>query len=274
MGSPFDLAQLDKIGFQAREYFFQHVLSWAMVAQIVVIGCALLFARNASGAIRAWFTRQQEQCAAHPGACADLAILLNFVKVINTFIAFIIVSIALSIADHFNWPLNELYAVGMILIALTLMRLFTDEMKNRFWARILTIAIWVLASFYIFHFINAWLRFLQNINFQLGQVHFSLLHVQRAFLLLLALYWVSRNLRILFHFWLTIKSGLTPAVQILLYRLGSIFLFSALCRHSLSLPGDRSHRLRPVQRRPGVGARVRPAKSLCQPGERVHHPGG
>ena len=58
-------------------------------------------------------------------------------------------------------------------------------------------------------------------------MHFSLLHVQRAFFLLLALYWVSKNLRIFFHFWLTIKSGLTPAVQILLYRLGSIFLFSA-----------------------------------------------
>ena len=44
---------------------------------------------------------------------------------------------------------------------------------------------------------------------------------------MLALYWVSKNLRIFFHFWLTVKSGLTPAAQILLYRLGSIFLFSA-----------------------------------------------
>jgi small-conductance mechanosensitive channel len=44
---------------------------------------------------------------------------------------------------------------------------------------------------------------------------------------LLALYWVSRNLRVLSHFWLTVKSGLTPAFQILLYRLSSIFLLSA-----------------------------------------------
>ena len=59
MGSPFDLAQLDKIGSQAREYFFQHVLSWAMAAQIVVIGCALLLAYKISGGMRAWLTRQQ-----------------------------------------------------------------------------------------------------------------------------------------------------------------------------------------------------------------------
>jgi small-conductance mechanosensitive channel len=227
MGNPFDLASMDQLVSQTRDYFSHHVLSWAMAAQVVVIGCALLLARQVSGAMRAWLTRQQAQYATHPKACADLAILLHFVKVIDAFIAFILVSIAFSIADHFNWPRNELYAVGIILIALTLMRLFTDEMKNRFWARILAIAIWVWASLYVFHLIDPWHRLLQEVDFQLGQVHVSLLHVQRAFFLLLALYWLSKNLRILFHFWLTIKSGWTPAFQILLYRLGSIFLFSA-----------------------------------------------
>ena len=94
MGIPFDLAQFDKIGSQAQEYFFQHVLSWSMAAQIVVIGCALLLAHKVSGAIRAWLTRQQAQYATHPEAGADLAILLNFVKVIDAFIAFILVAIA------------------------------------------------------------------------------------------------------------------------------------------------------------------------------------
>ena len=227
MDSPFDLAHVDKIGSQTREYFLQHVLSWAMAAQIVAIGGALLLARQASRAIRAWMTNQQVQCAINPEACADLAILLNFVKVINNFIAFILVAIAIRIADHFNWPRNELFAVGIILIALTATRLFTDEMKNRFWARIIAIALWVLAFLYISHLNDPWLRFLQDVDFQLGQVRLSLLHVQRGFFLLLALYWLSKNLRILFHFWLTIKSGLGSAAQILLYRLGSIFLFSA-----------------------------------------------
>ena len=68
MGSPFDLAQLDKIWSQAREYFFQHVLSWAMAAQIVVIGCALLLAYKISGGMRAWLRRQQEQYATNPGS--------------------------------------------------------------------------------------------------------------------------------------------------------------------------------------------------------------
>jgi small-conductance mechanosensitive channel len=231
MGSPFDLAQFDQIGSKARDYFFQQVLSWAMATQIVVIGCALLLAHKASGAIRAWLTGQQAQYATHPEARTDLAILLNFVKVIDAFLAFILLAIVYNIADHFQWRHNELYAAGMLLVGLTLVRLFTDRMKNRFGAKILAMAIWVyaffLASLGLFNYIDFWFRLLQGVDFRLGQVHFSLLQINRAFFLLLALYWVSKNLRIFFHFWLTIKSGFTSAGQILLYRLGSILLVSA-----------------------------------------------
>ena len=231
MNIALDLSQFQRIWAQAQIYFSQHVLSWSMAAQIVVIGCALLIAHTASGAMRAWLTGQQAQYAAHPEAGADLVILLHFVKVIDAFLAFILLATAYSIADHFNWRGNELFAAGIILIALTLVRLFTDRMKNRFGAKILAMFIWVyaflLASLSLFDSIDLWQRFLQGVGFQLGQVHISLLQVNRAFFLLLALYWVSKNLRIFFHFWLTIKTGLTSAAQILLYRLGSILLVSA-----------------------------------------------
>ena len=231
MGSPFNLAQLDKIGSQAREYFFQHVLSWSMAAQTVVIGCALLLAYKISGGMRAWLRRQQEQYATNPEAGADLVILLDFVKVIDAFLAFLLLVIAYSIADHLQWRHNELYAAFVLLVGLTLVRLFTDRMKNRFGAKIMAMAIWVYAGLFaslaLFNYIDFWFRFLQGVDFQLGKVHFSLLQVNRALFLVLALYWVSKNLRIFFHFWLTIKSGWTSAVQILLYRLGSILLVSA-----------------------------------------------
>ena len=231
MNNSLDLAQFQKIWSQAQAYFSQHVLSWSLAAQIVVIGCAILLAHKASRAIRAWLTSQQAQYATQPEAGADLVILLDFVKVIDAFLAFIFLAIAYNIADHFNWRHNELFAAGIIMIALTLVRLFTDRMKNRLLAKILAMAIWayafLLAFLSLFDFIDFWQRFLQGVDFKLGEVHFSLLQVNRAFFLLLALYWVSKNLRVLSHFWLTTKSGLTPAAQILLYRLGSIVLVSA-----------------------------------------------
>jgi small-conductance mechanosensitive channel len=227
MNVPFMLAYFDKIESKAREYFYQHVLSWAMAAQILMIGCVLLLAHKATRTMRSWLTREQARCAPHPEACAEMAVLLDFAKVIDAFIAAILVGIAYSIAKHFNWPRSGLYTVGIILIALTMQRLFTGRMNNRFWARILSIAIWLLAFLYISHLIDPWLRLLQNVDFRAGEVHFSLFNLQRAVILLLTLYWLATNLRVLFHFWLTIKSGWTPASQILLYRLGNIFLFVA-----------------------------------------------
>ncbi len=41
MAIPFDPASIDRIVVQAHDYFSQHVISWAMAAQIVVIGCAI-----------------------------------------------------------------------------------------------------------------------------------------------------------------------------------------------------------------------------------------
>jgi small-conductance mechanosensitive channel len=242
MGNPFDLASIEQLVSQVRHYYSRHVISWDMAIQIVVIGCALFLAYKISEGMRSWLRRQQEQHATNPEAGADLAILLDVVKVIDAFLAFILVAIAYNIADHFHWRHNELFAAGIILIALSVKRLFTDRMKNRFWAKILAVAIWVyaflLASFCLFNYIDSLQRFLQSVDFHFGEVHFSLLQVIRAFWLLLALYWVSKNLRVLSHFWLIAKSGLTAAVKILLYRLGSILLVSAsvvLVLHYLGL---------------------------------------
>jgi hypothetical protein len=140
MNNPFDVVSWAKITAHTQDYLFQSLLSWGTAAQIVVIGGAFLLARKLTGAMRTWLTRQQAQCATQPEAGADLAILLDFVKVIDAFLACILVLIAYSIAVHFNWRQDKLYAGGIILLALTLVPLFTDQMKNRFWAKILATA--------------------------------------------------------------------------------------------------------------------------------------
>ena len=98
-------------------------------------------------------------------------------------------------------------------------------MKNRFWARIIAFAIWFWASLYIFHLIQPWHKLLHHIVFQIGQVQISLFRISNAFLLLLVLYWVAKNLSTIWRFWLTLESGLPAAIQILVYKLGSIFLY-------------------------------------------------
>ncbi len=238
MGIPLDLAQLDKIGSKAREYFFQEAFTWAMATQIVVVAWALLLANRADRGINVWFTRLEGQCSLQPELCADLPLLRTFKKVIHSFLAFLFIWIAFGIAEHFDWPRGGLYTAGVILLALSLVRLFTGEMKNRFWAKILAGAIWLWAALYIFHIIEPWIDLLYHIDFKLGQVRISLLHLARALPILLLLYWLSRNISIVWRSWLGVGSGLSPALQILLFRLGNIFLFSAsivLVLHYLGL---------------------------------------
>jgi small-conductance mechanosensitive channel len=212
---------------QARDYFFQHVLSWAMAVQLVVIGGAILFAFRGVRGVNAWLTRLQELASLPPELQAELPQLAVFKRVIRSFLAFIFIWIAYGIAGHFHWPHDGLYSAGVIFAALTLVRLFTEEMKNRFWARLLAGAIWLWAALYIFHLIDPWLKLLSHITFTLDRVNISLLQITRALPVILLLYWLSKNLLIIWRSWLAVGSGLTPAIQILLSRLGSIFLYTA-----------------------------------------------
>ena len=227
MGIPLNLASVDQLVSQAREYFFLNVLSWAMVAQIVVVGLVLLLTSQAIRDIDAWFNRLKEQSSLAPELSADLPFLMTFKRVTHSFVSFIFIWILYDIATHFDWPREGIYAASVILLAFTVMRLFTGAMKNRFWAGILAGAIWLYAALHIFHFIDPWLNLLRHITFKLGQAQVSLLQLAQSLLIFLALYWLSRTLSIIWKFWLWADSGLTAAVQILLSRLGTIFLFSA-----------------------------------------------
>ncbi|MEJ2092662.1 MAG: mechanosensitive ion channel [Syntrophobacterales bacterium] len=227
MATFFDPAFFDKLMSRAQEYFFQHVLSWAMAVQVVVIIGAVLLAHKLTQGINAWFTRLETHCLSMPDLCAELPLLKTFKRVINSFLAFVLIWIAFSIAGHYHWPRDGLYTAGIILMALTLVRLFTREMKNRFWARILAGALWLLAALYIFHLIEPWFKLLRHITFDVDRVHLSLFQITRALLVLLLLYWLAKNLAIVWRFWLVVGSGLSPAIQILLSRLGSIFLYTA-----------------------------------------------
>ena len=223
----FDVVALENSVPQFREYFYSQVLSWAMLAQVAVVVFAFLAAYRITLAMHAWCQRQQDQCLAQQKKCEDLAIIITFTKIIRPFLAFVFVALAWRLAGQFNWPRDGLYTAGIIFLAITLVRFFTGQMKNRFWAKILMTCFWFLAVLYIFHLIDPFLTFLQSTAFNLGQVHLSLLTIARALVLTLTLYWLARKFLIIWHFWLTTKSDLTPAVQILLYKLGGIFLYAA-----------------------------------------------
>lgn len=273
MGIPLNLASVDQLVSQAWEYFSLNVLSWAMAAQIVVVGLVLFLTNRAIRDIDDWFNRLKEQTSLAPELSADLPFLMTFKRVTHSFLAFIFIWILYDIAEHFDWSREGIYTAGVILLAFTVMRLLTGPMKNRFWAGILAGAIWLYAALHIFHFIDPWLKLLSHITFKLGQAQISLLQLSRGLLIFLALYWLSRTLSIIWRFWLRADSGLAAAVQVPFFQAWRHISFFGVNRPGLTLSGNRSLRLRSVRRRPGVRARFRTAKSLCQPVKRLHPPG-
>ncbi len=225
MDIPLHQVSLDQLVSQARVYFFQQVLSWAMLAQLAVAAGALLSAYKVATSIRAWITRQQAKCASDQELCWDLSRLTHFSYVIGPAAALVLLWIPYRIAAHFDLPRDGLYTIVICLLALALVRFITGQMQNRFWATIITIFFWFNAFLYIFHLNGPWLMLLQHIDFNLGKIHISLLTLFRAVVILLFLYWLSHNLLFLLHFWLTAESGLSAAAQILLYKLSVIFFF-------------------------------------------------
>ena len=225
MGNPFDLASTEQLVSQSRDYVLHHVLSWAMLAQIAVAAGALLLAYIATKAIRTWIAGQQAKCSPLQEICGDLTRLTTFSYVIGPALALLLLWIPYRVAEHFDLPRDGLYTIVICLLALALVRFLTGQMQNRFWAIIIMIFLWFNAFLYIFHLNEPWLNLLQHIDFHLGKIHISLLTLFRAVVIVLVLYWLSINLLFLLHFWLTAESGLTPAIQILLYKLSVIFLF-------------------------------------------------
>jgi hypothetical protein len=233
MDSAFVLDWFQNLWSLAQAYFLQNVLSSAMAVQILVIAGAVLLSFRVTHAFQAWFTRLQKECPSLSELCADLPFLLTFTRVIRAFLAFLVIVIAFRIADHYHWPRDGLYTACGILLALAAVRLFTGEMQNRFWAKILAGFIWFWTALYIFHLIEPWVTLLSHIDFNLGQAHLSLLHLIRALPFFLVLYWLSKNLAILANDRLRSDSWNPDFVV----QTGQYFSLFRFARAGIALPG-------------------------------------
>ena len=221
------LSNYYQIPFRIQEYYAGQFTFRSTLIQLLVIVGAFWLAQKMTRTLRAWCQNLAQQCTVESNTCDDLGEIIKFLRIITPFLAFLILRIAHGLAGHFHWPRELLYIAGIIFVALTLVRLFTGQMRNRFWATILQFLIWLWALLFILHLTQPWFALLDHIDFSAGQFRISLLTVYRAILLSLLLYWLARKLILIWHCWLTIGSALEPALQILLHKLGTIVLYTA-----------------------------------------------
>jgi small-conductance mechanosensitive channel len=217
-----------KIWSQVQQYFLNHLLTWAMAAQLAAGGFAFLLAHIASEAIRSRVGHLMDQCdlceASHDYERRKYEI---FLKAADPFLSVLFLGILLAVAQRFNWPEEGLKVLLILSFALFLFRFLTTAITNRFWAGILTVAIWIWAVQHLFPLEDPINNLLESMAVTIGQVHVSMLTILRAPLLLLILYLLSKNLLVIFHLWLQTGSSLPAVTQALLDKLCKALLFSA-----------------------------------------------
>jgi hypothetical protein len=120
------------IGSELQEYFLTHVLSRAMVAQLLFAILAFLSARNAAGAIRSWVEKRIAERTLLQKPFGDLPISKTFLRLIAPLLFALFIDIALSIAQHFNWPREGFRVLLTASVALFFIRFLTDQMTSRF----------------------------------------------------------------------------------------------------------------------------------------------
>jgi len=209
-----------------QQLFLNHVLNWFVAMQLAAGGLAFLLAYKAAEAICSWFERHMTLSGLREDD-PDFRKARTFLKVIRPVLSVLFLGIAFRLAHHFNWHSEVLEVLLTIAFGLFLMRFLAGPMTNRYWAGILTAIIWMWVILRVFHFAEIWANFLNSINLTIGKVNVSALTIGRAFFFSLVLYWLSRNLLIIFRIWLQTGSGLPSATQTLLHKLCAIFLFSA-----------------------------------------------
>ncbi len=207
-----------------QQYFLSNVFTWSVAVQLAICVIAFVLAHKATGAVCSWFGHQMALSTLSEG-CSELQKIRTFLKVIRPLLSVLFLGVALLFAQHFNWPSDCLGLLLTLAFGVFLTRFLATPVKNRYWAGILTATIWLWITLHVFHFLDIWISFLSSIDFTIGGVHVSVLTFARAFFFSLVLYWLSKNLQLIFRIWLQTGSSLPLATQALLNKLSISLLF-------------------------------------------------
>ena len=107
-----------------------------------------------------------------------------------------------------------------------IIRLLTSQMKNRTLARLVSVIIWSIAALDIVHVLIPVLNLLNSIDLTVGSVNLTVLSLIQGGLILVVLFWLAKKISVFFEHWIKTVQNVTPSVQVLLYKLLSITLFT------------------------------------------------
>jgi small-conductance mechanosensitive channel len=236
MGNTLSLETFLTMGLEAQNYFFTHILVWNMLVQLIVVSCLCLLARLAAGAVR---PRLRRQLARHPLIEHSMPHLTKVVatRLLSPIFAIIFLWFAYRTAGHLHWSNHGIRIFLSLFLAWVIIRLLTSQMKNRTLARFMSVTIWSITALDIVHALIPVITLLNSIDLSIGEVNLTALSLIQGGLILVVLFWVAKKISVYFGHWIKTVQNVTPSVQVLLYKLLSLTLFTLVIVAVLSSMG-------------------------------------
>ncbi len=225
MGNVIHLNYFLAVGLQAQNYVLTHILVWNMLVQLMVAGCMYVLARLAAQAVRPWLHKQLAQRPFIEHSLPHLTRLIT-ARLLGPIFAVVFLWLAQATASRFHWPNHGLRIVLSLFLAWVIIRLLTSQMANRTLAKLISLIIWSIAALDIVHLLIPCLDLLDSIDLTIVGVPLTVLSLIRGSLILVALFWMTRKILLFFGHWIKTVQNVTPSVQVLLYKLLSLTLFT------------------------------------------------
>ncbi len=209
----FDPEKLKALGFEAWQWFIDHVMVWPTAVQAGIVILALLVARWVAPGL----ARITEQLKARPKFPNWLQPVVQAILPLCFAIVWLVLQwfsiFASRIAES---PSFLIEIVVSLLSAWIVIRFASGFVRNRAWARTLAIIAWSVAALNIVGLLDATMETLDAMAFSFGDIRLSVLGVLKAGVVLAVFLWLAGAISRQVEATLTQANALSPSARVLL----------------------------------------------------------
>jgi len=211
-----DLSALTGLYHQVLDWIATEVLVFSTLIQAIVVVLALLVALAFARPLRAWMDGALERHAGREYRAKTLR-AVHLVAVPLLWLGCLWIGVF--VARGAEWPLHLLKSVGSLLTAWVLIRLTSQLVRDKFWARFAAVTLWTVAALNIVDLLEPTLELMDSLAVNIGSLRLSLLTFVKGLLSLLVLVWAASVISGVLERRFQRSPNLTPSVQVLLGKL-------------------------------------------------------
>ncbi|MBU2510164.1 mechanosensitive ion channel [bacterium] len=181
-----------------QQWVYIHILSWVIVAQIVILIASRLLGeiigRPARKSIGGYITNRS-----FPYVLIK-SLLTHLVRLIPLLLSIIFLWATLLIFQRFEISIFIMKLALNLSMAWVIVQLATSTIPDRYWSRLIGVLVWSLAALNIIGLSDPFIALLRSTGFSIGQTRLTLLSVLQAVIILLVLLkgvgWLSRYIEV------------------------------------------------------------------------------